>query len=73
MLEKVNQSDGTDDAKKAAIAAALARAQAKKTTQAPPQNIDNLTAAQRKQIDEIDQRRAQQSAAPAQPSKESDS
>ncbi len=45
------------DAKKALIAAALARAQAKKPD-AAPKNVDDLPPAQRRQIDEIETRRA---------------
>ncbi|WP_324779072.1 electron transport complex subunit RsxC [Thiobacillus sedimenti] len=45
------------DAKKALIAAALARAQAKKSETAP-KNVDDLTPEQLRQIDEIEARRA---------------
>ena len=45
------------DAKKALIAAALARAQAKKSD-AAPKNVDHLTPEQLQQIDEIEARRA---------------
>ncbi len=45
------------DAKKALIAAALARAQAKKT-QAAPKNVDHLTSTQQRAIEEIEARRA---------------
>src|SRR5512143_1846053 len=45
------------DAKKALIAAALARAQAKKA-EAAPKNVDDLTPEQLQQIDEIEARRA---------------
>ncbi len=48
-----------DDAKKAAIKAALERVKAKKTgTEAAPKNIENLTQAQQQQIEEADNRRA---------------
>ncbi|GAB6043299.1 electron transport complex subunit RsxC [Endothiovibrio diazotrophicus] len=51
-----------DDAKKAAIEAALARAKAKKTAAGiQPKNTDNLTAEQQRQIDEADARRASDS------------
>ncbi len=45
-----------DDAKKAAIQAAMERAKAKREA-AQPKNTDNLTEAQQKQIDEADARR----------------
>lgn len=48
---------GDADAKKALIAAALARAQAKQT-QAAPKNTDNLSAEQRREIEAIEARRA---------------
>jgi electron transport complex protein RnfC len=49
------------DAKKAAILAALERAQAKKTQQnMVPKNVDNLTDAQKQMIAEVDARRTQQ-------------
>lgn len=73
MLDKVNQTDSATDTKKATIAAALERAQAKKASLTPPQNVDNLSESQRKLINEIDQRRAQQPSSPTQPAKESDS
>lgn len=63
--EAINKKDSAgketnkDDAKKAAIQAALDRAKAKKAAMdAPPKNTDNLTEAQRKQIEEADARRA---------------
>ena len=48
---------GDADTKKALIAAALARAQAKQT-QAAPKNTDNLSAEQRHEIEAIEARRA---------------
>lgn len=49
---------GSDaDAKKALIAAALARAQAKKA-QTPPKNVENLSAEQQHEIEAIEARRA---------------
>lgn len=51
-------AEGSDaDAKKALIAAALARAQAKKA-QTPPKNVENLDAEQRREIEAIEARRA---------------
>jgi electron transport complex protein RnfC len=52
--------DGNADAKKAEIAAALARVKAKKTEQreASQRNTDNLTPEQRAKIDEVERRRA---------------
>lgn len=47
-----------DDAKKEAIKAAMERAKAKREAgETKPKNIDNLTEAQQKQIDEVDARR----------------
>lgn len=58
LLSKVT-TDNTD--KKDAIAAAMQRVQAKKAAQSTtPQNVDNLTEAQQRQIDEIESRRKQQ-------------
>ncbi len=55
-----------DAAKKAAIQAAMERAKAKREAAgAEPQNTDNLTADQQRQIAEADARRAQKSAPPA--------
>ena len=50
---------GNADAKKAEIAAALARVKAKKSenSDTAPRNTDNLTPEQRSKIDEIEQRR----------------
>ncbi|KAB2318055.1 electron transport complex subunit RsxC [Betaproteobacteria bacterium SCN1] len=50
-------ADGDADAKKALIAAALARAQAKKT-QAAPKNTDDLSLGQQREIEAIEARRA---------------
>ena len=51
---------GNADAKKAEIAAALARVKAKKAehTDSEPRNTDNLTPEQRAKIDEVEQRRS---------------
>lgn len=49
---------GTDDAKKAAIEAAMARAQAQKA-EVTPQNMENLDAAAQAKIAEVEARRAQ--------------
>ena len=73
MLEKVSQADSAAEAKKAAIAAALERAQAKKAAQPAPLNVDNLSEQQRQKIAAIEQRREQSSLAASQPSKDTDS
>jgi electron transport complex protein RnfC len=52
------------DAKKAAIAAAMERAKAKREA-AQPKNVDNLNDEQRKQIEEVEKRRARQQTNPA--------
>ncbi len=58
-LLKKTQGDKTNDAKKSAIEEAMARVQAKKRQQnMEARNVDNLTEAQRKQIEEADARRA---------------
>jgi len=57
-LLKKAQGDKKDDAKKSAIEEAMARVQEKKQQQnIESKNMDNLTNAQRKQIDEVDARR----------------
>lgn len=54
-----NDETKSDDAKKAAIQAAMDRARAKRDTAgATAKNTDNLTEAQRQQVEEADQRRA---------------
>lgn len=54
-----NGETKSDDAKKAAIQAAMDRARAKRDTAgATAKNTDNLTEAQRQQVEEADQRRA---------------
>jgi H+/Na+-translocating ferredoxin:NAD+ oxidoreductase subunit C len=59
LLKKVSgEKDSAEDAKKAAIAAAMARVKAKRETQSiTPENITNLTEQQKKTIAEIDSRR----------------
>ena len=55
---KVEKDTGTDD-KKAAIEAAMARVRDKqKHSQGAPKNINNLTAEQQREIDEVEARRA---------------
>lgn len=57
-LEGGTTADG-EDAKKAAIKAAMERAKAKREAAgAEPQNVDNLTPEQQRQIEEVDARRA---------------
>ena len=56
-LQKNKKSGGADDAKKAAIKAAMERAKAKRE-QAKPQNTENLTEEQQRKINEVDARRA---------------
>ncbi len=65
---KVVKKDSGDEAKKAAIQAAMDRAKAKRE-QSAPKNTDNLTADQQKQIDEVEARRAA-AEAPAPPAGE---
>lgn len=59
LLKKVSgEKDSADDAKKAAIAEAMARVKAKRDKQAiKPANTDNLTEKQKKQIEEVEARR----------------
>lgn len=57
MLKRAQDTDSEQDAKKAAIQAALDRVKNKKIT--PAKNVDNLTAEQQKKIDEVEQRRKQ--------------
>lgn len=59
LLKKVNgEKDNGEDAKKAAIDAAMARVKAKRETQSiTPENTDNLTEKQKQSIAEIDSRR----------------
>lgn len=60
--KKAVSGDGdkkAEDAKKAAIAAAMERAKAKREA-VQPRNTDNLTDEQRRQIEEVEKRRAQQ-------------
>jgi len=56
--------DKADEAKKAAIAAAMERAKAKREA-AQPKNTDNLTEAQRRQIEAVEKRRTEQPPAQA--------
>jgi electron transport complex protein RnfC len=54
-----------ETAKKAAIQAAMERARAKReASQVKPKNVDNLTEEQKRQIEEVDKRRAQKQQAP---------
>jgi len=54
-----DSKDSAADAKKAAIQAAMKRAQAKReVNNIPPKNIDNLTADQQRKVDEADRRRS---------------
>ena len=59
LLKKVNgEKDSAEDAKKAAIEAAMARVKAKRKTQSiTPENTDNLTEKQKQSIAEVDSRR----------------
>lgn len=59
LLKKVSgEKDNAEDAKKAAIEAAMARVKAKREAQSiTPENITNLTEQQKKSIAEIDSRR----------------
>jgi electron transport complex protein RnfC len=59
LLKKVSgEKDSADDAKKAAIEAAMARVKAKRETQSTaPANTENLTDEQKKSIAEVDLRR----------------
>ncbi len=59
LLKKVNgEKDNAEDAKKAAIEAAMSRVKAKREAQSiTPENTDNLTEQQKKSITEIDLRR----------------
>lgn len=59
LLKKVSgEKDNVEDAKKAAIEAAMARVKAKREAQSiKPENITNLTEQQKKTITEIDSRR----------------
>jgi electron transport complex protein RnfC len=58
-LKKTAGTEATEDPKKAAIQAALERARAKQAgAAAEPRNVDNLTDAQKQQIEEVDRRRA---------------
>ena len=59
LLKKVNnEKDSTDDAKKSAIEAAMARVKAKREANPnAPQNTTNLTKKQKESIDEADSRR----------------
>lgn len=59
MLKKVNGTkDTAEDAKKAAIEAAMARVKAKRENQSvTPENTDNLTEKQKQSIAEVDSRR----------------
>ena len=59
LLKKVSgEKDSTDDAKKAAIEAAMARVKAKRDKQSvSPENTDNLTEKQKKEIADIEARR----------------
>ena len=59
LLKKVSgEKDNAEDAKKAAIEAAMARVKAKRETQSiTPENTNNLTEQQKKTIAEIDSRR----------------
>lgn len=59
MLKKVHgEKDSEEDAKKAAIKAAMERVKAKRESQSvAPENTDNLTENQKKSIHEVDERR----------------
>jgi electron transport complex protein RnfC len=63
LTEETTSAPQKTDPKKAAIVAAMERVKAKKATgDAAPRNVDNLTEAQQKMIDEVDKRRKRQSA-----------